>query len=259
MNAFVLKIIALTTMIIDHMGAIMPENFGVEFRVVGRVAFPIYVFLVAEGFRHTSSPFKFLARLGIFAIISEPVFDLALFGEINFLANTNIFYTLFLGGAAIISYQRVRDALTARCDELWRADRHKAELISSAAPAVAFLPGLGFMFVAQLLSTDYGGYGVFFILCMYAIKAARFRLAAMVALCLWQHIDIISFALEGYIHVIPTLYLLAVPATLVPVVLVALYNGRRGIGWKWFFYASYPAHLGVLLLVSSWLNSPVLS
>ena len=117
MTAFHLKIIALTTMLIDHLGAVFPGYFGFEFRVIGRVAFPIYVYLVAEGFRHTKSPVKFLARLGAFAIISEPFFDMAIRGAelpwgVDFLNNTNIFYTLFFGGAAIYAFEIVRNKLT---------------------------------------------------------------------------------------------------------------------------------------------------
>jgi hypothetical protein len=76
MNAFVLKIIALISMLIDHLGAVIPEVFGFAphdvnvFRVIGRVAFPIFVYLVADGFRRTQNPGWFLLRLGLFAVIS---------------------------------------------------------------------------------------------------------------------------------------------------------------------------------------------
>ena len=214
-------------MIIDHMGAIMPEFFGLEFRVIGRVAFPIFVYLVAEGFRHTKSPVKFLARLGAFALISEPVFDLALGNSVNFVENTNIFYTLFLGGVAIVAYDRLRKA--------------------------AIVPVLMLMWLAEFLSTDYGAYGVAFILLMYAIKPLKLRLAAMAVLCMWQHRTLIQFALQGILFYAdqPILLLLMIPATLVPVVLVAFYNGKRGVGFKWFFYASYPVHLAILVIVAS--------
>jgi len=234
MNAFALKIIALVTMIIDHMGVVFPETFGFEFRIIGRIAFPIYVFLIAEGFKHTKSPGKFLARLFVFAIISEPVFDWAIRGAsfpwgVNFFADTNIFYTLFFGGAAIVIYEKIREKFD------W---------------VVAILPAAVFALLAEhVFSSDYGAYGVVFIFIMYVVKPKNFSLAAMAALCVWQHEWMLREAFAHGFDVIPPLGWLLIPATLVSVLLVAFYNGKRGLGLKWFFYASYPVHLAVLVVV----------
>jgi len=234
MNAFALKIIALVTMIIDHIGVVFPETFGFEFRVIGRVAFPIYVFLIAEGFRHTKSPGKFLARLFAFAMLSEPVFDWALLGAsfpwgVNFLAETNIFYTLFLGGAAIVVYEKIREKFDS---------------------VVAILPMFVLAGLAEVvLTSDYGAYGVVFIFIMYVIKRKNFSLAVMAVLCVWQHEWMLREAFSyGFDTIAPIVWLM-IPATLVPVLLVAFYNGKRGPGLKWFFYASYPVHLAVLAVV----------
>ena len=162
MSAFVLKIIALLSMLIDHMGVVFPEYFGIEFRVVGRIAFPIFVFLVAEGFRHTKSPVKFLARLFVFAIISEPFFDLAFDNDINFLTRTNIFYTLFLGGVAICICELADGIATnAGGTETGRKIRY----FFTSAVLISLL-----LVVAELLTTDYGAYGVIFIFIMYIIN-----------------------------------------------------------------------------------------
>jgi len=240
MNAFTLKIIALTAMIIDHMGVVFPGQFGFEFRVIGRLAFPIYVYLVAEGFKHTKSPAKFLARLFVFAMISQPVFQIALrgvdsFENVSFFANTNIFYTLFFGGAAISAYKYINKANFS---------------------IIALLPLLLFMWLAALFSSDYGAYGVIFVFGMYWIGQANngnvpkgMQIAVMAGLCLWQHNAIIRFALTGYAGYIPILTWMLIPATLLPVLLVGLYNGKRGPSLKWFFYASYPIHLAVLAII----------
>jgi len=229
MNSLTLKIIALTTMIIDHMGAAFPETFGPWFRVVGRLAFPIYVFLIAEGFFYTKNHLKFLLRLFAFAIISEPFFDMALNGagiaDVNFFADTNIFYTLFLGGAAIVAYQI-----------LW-------EKVS----ILAFAPLVLFMWLAHALTSDYGAYGVLFIFAMYWIRHNKLVFFAL--LCLWPYVDLVRAAHEFGFAVVPIHFWLMIPATLLTVLPVALYNGKRGPGSrfvKWFFYASYPVHLGVL-------------
>jgi len=234
MNAFVLKIIALVTMVIDHMGAVFPETFGFEFRVIGRIAFPIYVFLIAEGFRHTKNPKQFLVRLFAFAIISEPVFDWAIRGAsfpwgVNFLADTNIFYTLFFGGAAIVSYEKIREKFG------W---------------IIAILPVAAFALLAEYVFTsDYGAYGVVFIFIMYVIRHKNLSLAAMAALCVWQHEWIFRQAFAYGFDTIPPIGWMLIPATLVSVLLVAFYNGKRGLSLKWFFYVSYPVHLAVLAVV----------
>ena len=95
MSSLVLKITALITMIIDHYGAIFQGNI-IIYRIIGRLAFPIYCFLLVEGYTHTSNIKKYASRLIAFAIISEIPFDLAFFGKIGF-EHQNIFFTLFIG------------------------------------------------------------------------------------------------------------------------------------------------------------------
>jgi len=241
MSAFVLKIIALISMLIDHTGAVFPEYFGLEFRVIGRVAFPIFVFLVAEGFRYTKSPAKFLARLFVFAIISEPFFDLAFGNEVNFFARTNIFYTLFLGGVAICIHKFADKACRAEGATIGQ----KVRIICTA---VVMFP---FPFIAaNALTTDYGAYGVVFIFAMYIIRNKALRIVAMVLLCLYQHQNRISIGLEHGFDVFPLLEWMLIPATLVPVILVAFYNGKRGRSLKWVFYVAYPAHLALFYAIS---------
>ena len=272
MTAFILKIIALTTMIIDHMGAAFPQYFGLEFRVIGRVAFPIFVFLLAEGFRHTSSPRKFLMRLGIFAIISEPFFDLALRADlqaveymslqsllenINFFANTNIFYTLFFAGVAICGFDY---AIKSKESQLSQGAKPKAPPEQGFVSTLIHNHNLkifvgvalvmGSLFLAEILTTDYASYGVAFILIMYAITNKKIRLVVMAIMCVWQHSTIVQFVFQGFAAYMDVLYIIMIPATLVPVLLAAFYNGKRGPGFKMYFYAAYPTHLAILFLAA---------
>jgi len=240
MSAFLLKIIALVTMIFDHVGVVFDID---AFRVVGRVAFPIFVFFIAEGFRHTKSPAKYLARLAAFALISEVLFDLALIGEINFLRQTNIFYTLFLGGAAISVARWLRSRFLLPVSEKNTTPQNFLLQI------VSFLPVIFFMLAAKFLSADYGEYGVAFIFLMYAIESKSPRIAVMAVLCAGLHADLILLMLQHkYFHAYAAAIIFA---TMIPVFLVAFYNGKRGGGGKWFFYVAYPLHLAVLVLVEN--------
>ena len=265
MNSLTLKIIALTAMVIDHMGAAFPETFGLEFRVVGRLAFPIYVFLIAEGFFHTKNTAKFLLRLFAFAVISEPFFDMALNGagilDVNFFADTNIFYTLFLGGAAVWAYQQAHKWYSGCAPAPPAASRTVATLVAFKDMAtfmvIAFAPLFSLMWLAAVLGSDYGAYGVLFVFVMYYLRrnfatvpgTKKMRLIIFAMLCLWLHVDTILYALDYGFGVVPVPFWLMIPATLLTVVPAALYNGKRGPGGaavKWFFYGAYPVHLAVL-------------
>jgi hypothetical protein len=233
MTAFTLKIIALTAMFIDHTGAAFPDVFPFWFRCVGRLAWPIYAYLLAESFRHTKAQEKFLMRLLAFAVISEIPFDLALGSEINFFANTNIFYTLFLGGTAICLYERFMEKRG------WQT----MAVIAALFPTVI---------LATILSTDYGSIGVLFIFAMYAVKPKTLRLIAFGVFALSQFTPLAAAYFLGID--IPPDYLLMIPFALAAVPMIVLYNGWRGIKAKWLFYWAYPAHLAVLAVLTVMIN-----
>jgi hypothetical protein len=115
-SAFALKIIASIAMLIDHTGQVFPAPATPElFRCIGRIAFPIYAFMAAQGCKHTGNINRYLLRLGAFALISEIPFDTALFAsgeslesafsQVHFLYRTNVFYTLFFGVACVAVYE----------------------------------------------------------------------------------------------------------------------------------------------------------
>ena len=233
MTAFTLKIIALSAMFADHLYIAFPDVFPFWFRGVGRLAFPIFVFLLAEGFRHTKSPEKFLLRLLAFAIISEIPYDMVMSNEINFIANTNIFYTLFLGGMAICLCERLKERRN------WQTMAFIAAILPTAI-------------LAEILSADYGGLGVLFIFAMYAIRPKTPRLIAFGIFALSQFIALIYVYSMGI--KIPPRYVLMLVFALSTIPLVFLYNGERGKKAKWLFYWAYPAHLAVLAVISVIVN-----
>ncbi len=147
-SAFGLKIIAIVTMLIDHTGAVFfPEEEWV--RIIGRIAFPIFCFFIAEGAFYTSNIRKYEIRLLVFAMISEIPFDLAFFDTPIFLGHQNVFWTL-LGGLIVLDILK----------------QGRQELTAISFVIVALL--------CQFFHTDYGMVGVLFILMFYLLREKPF-------------------------------------------------------------------------------------
>ena len=216
-----LKLIALITMIIDHVGAHLlqsiPECNTVwltisEFscswysvsRLIGRTAFPIYCFLIAEGAVHTHSRKQYGINLAVFALISEIPWNLEHNNTIFLPGSQSVYVTLLLGFLGICALDWFR-----------------------TSPWGSILALTGIYTAALLLHADYGAHGVGLILLLYALREKRLA-ACTVGVCLseakWK----------------------GIPAFL----LIGLYNGERGFIRgklvKYLFYAAYPAHIMVL-------------
>ena len=248
MTAFTLKAIALVAMFADHVAVVFPYHIPIEFRAVGRLAWPIFAYLLAEGFRHTKAPDMFMMRLFALAVVSQIPYSMAITWAtqqdympwtqaISFVSGTNIFYTLFLGGAAITIYKWLE------------AQGLKLTAYTGAVFPTAVL--------AELLSADYGGMGVLFIFCMYAIANKRHRLIALGVFSLSQFFPVmllLTTPVVDYRFTLGTEHILMMAFALSTVGLLALYNGKRGIGMKWLFYAAYPVHLSVLAVAAVLLN-----
>jgi hypothetical protein len=245
LTAFTLKLIALACMFMDHLAAVFPQYFPFIFRNFGRVAMPLFVYFVAEGCRRTGSMPRYLARLGLFALVSQIPFSLAFSYmrhrelRFSFLSDTNIFYTLFLGALCVFIFQKLKEL------------RGGAWLI--------FFPLAVLMFIADRIGADYGGRGVLFLFLMYVIPEKRPRIIAMAAFMLFMYGNFLPGALFSGIGIAPYMnvrFTGMLAGGLASAVLAALYNGERGPGMKWFFYAAYPAHL-LLLGGAFWLTAPV--
>ena len=154
-----LKLIALLAMLIDHTGIalriplerilLLPSR-GITaytlFRGIGRIAFPIFCFLLTEGFRHTRDKLRYALRLLVFALVSEPLFDL--FRTLRPIAEgQNVFFTLLLGFLG-----------------LWAAERYRER------PWIQLPLLLGLFAAAWLLDTDYSWKGFSLILLLYYLS-----------------------------------------------------------------------------------------
>ena len=218
-----LKLLAIVSMVVDHTGAVLFPQYRL-LRLIGRAAFPIYVFLLVEGFFHTHSRPKYLLRLSVFALISEVPFDLALYSQAFNGYRCNVFFTLAIGMV-----------LMMLADKLVQSPPASPKELPQALFAVALL--MGCFCLADWLKTDYGAAGVLAIGAGYCL--ARIGLQGgivfagiVAALATQKPIEAWAFA--------------ALP-------FVLCYHGspgRRNKALQYFFYAFYPAHLLVLYLIA---------
>lgn len=231
LSGLALKLLALCSMTVDHIGAVLVlPRWGFEaslaFRYVGRLAFPIYCFLLVEGFFHTRSVPRYALRLLAFALVTEPVYDRVLYGAWFTPLYQNILFTLALGLAAMAALQAAaRWALAVGGGRAVRILLCGAVCLPIAAV---------FYVLAQVLHLSYGGQGMLTILAYFALR--RWPLAAAAAG------GAVQFLRDNFIQ-----YRAAFAA--VP---IALYNGEKGRGRLpgWAFYLYYPAHLALLGLIA---------
>lgn len=212
-----LKLIACVTMLIDHVGAVFVPGYGL--RIIGRIAFPIYCFLMAEGAHYTRSPSRYALRLGTGMLLSEIPFDLALFGGLTW-AHQSVMVTMLLGFFAI--------CLMKKCSN-W---------------LLQLLAALPFVILGDLLRTDYGGHGVLLIALLFLVRELPGRLlleTLVLAFICW---DIGSPLVPvGTFRVPIELF------GLLAMVPISLYHGKKHTASKvvqWGFYLFYPVHLTVL-------------
>lgn len=158
-----LKLIAIITMFIDHFAFLLgPElpfmevplfalgEFDVTFyflmRKIGRLSFPIFCFLITEGFIHTKNQIKYGVRLLAFAVVSEIPYNLMVSGEFLDSSKQNIYFTLFLGFLLIYIFENLDSEIK------------KAVIMALVAVTAVFL------------HADYGLRGVLLILVMYVLR-----------------------------------------------------------------------------------------
>lgn len=304
------KIIAVITMLIDHVGAVILERQMVAvgllglsgadaqgviswmeehgtlywgyfaMRMIGRLGFPIFCFLLVEGFQRTRDVKKYALRLGLFVLISEIPFNLAISGQFISLGYQNVFFTLLIGLLALCSYRFFGRFEQAEDGKDLPGALRMTFIVTGVASAVASLlvclpnpmgdvvsglwllvaiavvivvvlviygmkkglrrvqticadmTALGlFMILAEYMCTDYAGMGVLTISAMYLFR--KHRVIAMLAGCIVLTVMSLS-EITAFFALVP----------------IALYNGRRGLKMKYFFYAFYPVHLLALYLIA---------
>lgn len=254
----VLKWVAVITMVIDHVTACfllnargssgralmydLPHGVAVYyfFRGVGRLAFPIFCFLLVEGYVHTRSRRRYITRLLIFAALSEIPFKLVFFPNARNL-HLDTLFTLSLGFAVIWAidelwnycfgekgrwHQRAREGLL-RDQEKEHSGRPGTVALFTAGAAAAIAAA---SVIAEMTGCDYSYGGVCLIVLFYVLWRSR-TLSCTIP---WMWITIYnSFEMWSF----PSF------------ILIRCYNGKKGRQVKYFFYIFYPAHLLVLYIL----------
>lgn len=214
-----LKIIAMISMVFDHVGDLFFPGLMWP-RMIGRLAMPIFSFCIAEGYAHTRDKKKYLLRMGLFALISEIPFDLAFEGKIG-LGHQNIMLSFFLAILALMLYDAIRGP--AGEGEKKPVGRILLGLLTVLAMAV----------LALVLKADYTVFAVISVFLFYVLREKHPLLRSGVGV--------------GFLALTRTVgYYSATVFSLIPLL---LYNGKRGRGLKWLFYAFYPGHLLLLYLL----------
>lgn len=226
-----LKIIAIVTMLIDHIGATIIEHLMytingyneyllplyLVMRTIGRLAFPIFCFLLVEGFFHTRDVKNYAIRLALFALISEVPFDFAFNHTILEFGHQNVFFTLLIGLLMIWALEYI--------NERFVYDRAVHIALYMVITMVA-------SFLANFLKSDYGSLGIFVILLMYIFR--NNRLIQTISVCA-AFVILTRFSLQSLAGL-----------AFIP---INQYNGKKGLSLKYLFYAFYPIHILILGLI----------
>lgn len=239
MSSFVLKMIAVLCMVIDHIGYYFEGIPGAYFmRVIGRIAYPIFLFCMVWSYHYTHSRKKFLLRLygmNLFMGLMMYLIEFYFFpsAKIGY-GYHNIFSSMFLVGILVSII------------EAYSENKKKASwmLLGLLALQLAFYILPKYIPILRNLSGDYisavlpsiriNEYGIEFIalgVLMYFLKEDKDYLSVMYLLfCIAQLTDDMNYGMP-----MQSTMILALP-------LMLRYNNEKGYGWKYFFYAFYPLH-----------------
>lgn len=219
MSIFVIKIIACITMVLDHVKYALPETRNFVTIYFGRMSFPLFAFLLTEGYCHTSNLKKYSQRLFLFAVLSQIPFMLfrTLVGEWRML---NILFTLLLGLIAIMVWDKFQ------------------EKYYISVPLVGLLILLG-----KYLNVDYSWYGVSCVIVLYWFRNKSF-------------LRIFGFAFLNFMYYFNRLIphasiesIISYAFTTFSAFLLLFYNGKLGHKTKYLYYIFYPLHMLILYAI----------
>ena len=234
-TSFLLHILAMICMLCDHLwGTIVPGNDWLT--CIGRVCFPLYAFMIVEGYFHTSNLKKYVKRLFLFALLSEIPFNLVMGGYIFYPIHQNVLWTFLISLGLIYLNEKAK---------------HKRKLWLRILTGI-FTVMLGYL-LGILTMVDYYHAGVLTVLAFYFFRGRTWWAYVGQFLCLYY----INFELlGGYMYEIllfgNTIWFIRQGLALLALVPIWLYKGNQGHhskAWQYFCYAFYPLHLLILGMI----------
>ena len=226
MSSFALHIIAMIFMLCDHMWATILDYEWLT--CIGRIAFPIFAFLITEGYIHTSNINKYIKRMVIFAIITEIPFNLMVSASPIYPFHQNVLWTFVISLLTLkyLSFDNTKNIF-------------KSILIIILA-----------IIIATITMCDYFGAGVMMVVGFYI-----FRKSKLLQLLMMIYVNMIL--IQGYSYPIDiagyTYYFPQQGFALLSLIFIWLYNGKQGYHAKWFkifCYAFYPLHMLILYILT---------
>lgn len=226
MSSFALHIIAMIFMLCDHMWATILDYEWLT--CLGRIAFPIFAFLITEGYIHTSNINKYIKRMMIFAIITEIPFNLMVSASPIYPFHQNVLWTFVISLLTLkyLNFDNTKNIF-------------KSILIILLA-----------IIIATVTMCDYFGAGVMMVVGFYI-----FRKSKLLQLLMMIYVNMIL--IQGYSYPIDiagyTYYFPQQGFALLSLIFIWLYNGKQGYHAKWFkifCYAFYPLHMLILYLLT---------
>ncbi|MCL2538994.1 MAG: conjugal transfer protein TraX, partial [Oscillospiraceae bacterium] len=250
LSAFSLKITALILMTLDHIGYFIP---GAPFvlRVIGRLSAPVFFFVAANSLAHTSDRRLFIFRLYIASASMELTKMIVFFfdADSRYIVTNNIFTTIFY---AVFLANQISTAIHQYRQKEWRKFFEAAVLV--AFPVIwtlVAIPRSGFTgwtlkAILPTLTQAEGGVSWIFLgvcLCLL-INNKKALVGFYCAYCSILALQAFSYAsvISPFGSNIQWMMIFALP-------LFLLYNGEKGPGFKWLFYAYYPVHIWILYFI----------
>ena len=244
LDSFTLHILAISFMILDHSWNVFFVNQNqIWMNLLGRLAFPIFAFMLVEGFYKTKNRSKYLKRIFIFAVISEIPFNLlvstSVFGSPSiFFPFNNVLWTFGIALYMLVLFEKIKNK-----DNLPVTVKILGKIIISILA----------MFITRLIVSDYLEYGIMMVLVFYFFRNRKWwNFVVQIILLAWINI----FLILGYNVTLNCfgneINVSSQSFAIFSLVFIWLYNGKQGIHnkiTKYMFYSFYPLHLLLIVMI----------
>lgn len=234
-SSMALHILAMVFMLCDHLWAtVIPGNDWMT--CIGRIAFPIFAFMIVEGYFHTRSLKKYVGRLFLFAVLSEIPFNLVMGSSLFYPLHQNVLWTFLIG----IFLIRLNESAKKK-GKLWLRIA-----VGAGTVCLAFVLGL-------VTFVDYNYAGVLTVLVFYFFRGRKWWQFLGQLLCLFYiNVEVLSgfyYEVSLFGH---TFSIIRQSFALLALIPIWLYRGKQGPynkAIKYLYYGFYPVHLLVLGLL----------